>query len=326
MNFSSIIGHDRAVSILKHALGNDTLAHAYLFAGEAGIGKRMTALALAAALNCDAPGPEGGCGNCPVCRRIAAGTHPDVHLLVPDGEEIKIDQVRESQADLSLKPFEGKRKILIVDGAEFMNDASANAFLKTLEEPPGDSLIILISAMPQGLLDTIRSRCQTVAFQPLSRHALAAALQAKRSMDAEDAWFLAALSRGSLGRALEMDVNEEKKAREELLAVLDGLGGMPRHEVLAAAEGIAKDREGFVRLLDIGTEWLRDLLVFHETGDVRLLVFTGSLERLRRAAEDFALPAILRDLDLFTQSRRMLERRVSAQLVAEHLLLALGRA
>jgi DNA polymerase-3 subunit delta' len=344
MNFSSIIGHDRPVGILKRALANDTLAHAYLFAGEPGIGKRTTALALAAALNCAAPGPDGGCGSCAACRKVAAGTHPDVFVVMPESEDeqylatlskkesvkasrdIKIEQVRQAQDRLSLKAFEGRRKVLIIDDAETMNVASSNAFLKTLEEPPGDSLIILVTAMPQGLLDTIRSRCQTVAFQPLARGTLAAVLQEKRGLSGEDARFLAALSRGSFGRALEMDVDEEKRTREEVTEVLGGLGRLRRDEVLAMAEGIAKDRDGFERLLDIGIEWVRDLLVFHLTGDARLLVYTGGLERLRSSAQQVVLPAVLRDLDLFESSRQMLQRRVSAQLIAEHLFLSLGRA
>jgi len=321
MNFSSIIGQDRPVGILKRALANNAVAHAYLFSGEQGIGKRLTALALAAALNCDAAGPDGGCGTCPACRRIAAGSHPDVHLLAPETDEIKIDQVRQVQEDLSLKAFEGRRKVLIVDGAEAMNEASSNAFLKTLEEPPGDSLIVLVTSLPRGLLPTIRSRCQELQFQPLPRRPLAAVLRERRGLPEEDAWFLAALSRGSIGRALAMDAQEEREARERFLSLMDGLGGLRRDEVLSLAEGIAKDRDGFGRLLDLGVEWLRDRMVYGRTGDERLLVFPGNIGH----GPVPSLPKVLQDLDLFAASRTHLERRVSAQLVAENLLLKLGR-
>jgi DNA polymerase-3 subunit delta' len=320
MPFSAIIGHDRPVAILKRALANEALAHALLFSGEEGIGKRMTALALAAALNCGAPGPDGGCGVCAACRKVAAGSHPDVHLLAPETDEIKIDQVRRVQEELSLKAFEGRRKVLIVDGAEAMNDASSNSFLKTLEEPPGDTLIVLVTARPRGLLPTIRSRCQELQFLPLPRHTLAALLRERRGLSEDDAWFLAALSRGSIGRALAMDAQEERKAREQFLALMDGLGGLRRDEVLSLAEGIAKDREGFERLLDLGVEWLRDRMVYFRTGDERLLVFPGNIAH----APEASLPRVLLDLELFADSRRHLERRASAQLVAENLLLRLG--
>lgn len=322
MPFSEIIGHDRPVGILKRALANGALAHAYLFSGEAGIGKFLTARTLAAALNCAAPGPDGGCGACPSCRKVASGTHPDVHVLVADGDEIKIDQVREVQADLALRPFEGRRKVLILDGAEHLNEASSNAFLKTLEEPPGETLIILVTAMPQSLLVTIRSRCQELRFQPLARRLLAGVLRERRQFDEADAWFLAALSRGSLGRALEQDPAGERSAREQLFALLETLGTLRPDEVLSLAEGVAKDREGFERLIDLGVEGLRDRLIMLETGDEQLLVCADG--PFRSGGGRSSRPAILRDLDLFLSGRSLLERRVSAQLVAEQLFLSLS--
>jgi DNA polymerase-3 subunit delta' len=344
MPFSSIIGHDRQVDILKRALANNALAHAYLFSGEPGIGKRLTAIELAAALNCAAPGPDGSCGVCPPCRKVAGGIHPDVRIVMPESrdeqllatwsakevekasDEIKIDQVRQAQESIMLRPSEGSKKVLIVDGAETMNDTSQNAFLKTLEEPPGDSLIILITAMPQSLLSTIRSRCQALAFQPLPRRTLAGVIREKRGLDEADAWFAAALSRGSLGRALEMDVQKERTDREEFLALWEGLSGMGDDKVLALADGIARDRDGFERILDLGVEWLRDLLVFRETGDERLLVFPAGAGHIGSAQDCSAPTRMLRDLDLFLQSRALLDRRVSAQLVAENLFLKIARA
>jgi len=325
VSFATIEGHDKPVKILKRALANHTLAHAYLFSGEAGIGKKMTAFALAAAVHCGNAGPEGGCGACPACRKVAARGHPDVHLLIPDGEEIKIDQIRQVQADLSLKPFEGTKKVLIVDGAESMNQASSNAFLKTLEEPPGDALIILITALPQSLLATIRSRCQEIRFHSLPRHTLAQALKRKRGCSEEDAWFLAALAQGSMGRGAEMDVEQEKSDREEIMNLWAGLGRMSPAQVLTEAEILSKDRERLERLLDIAVERLRDALVFRETEDETLLIHRQGTDVHRQWGERFPLQRILADLELFTASRNMLDRRVSAQLVAENLLLKLGK-
>ena len=343
MPFSSIIGHDRQIDILKRALANNALAHAYLFSGEQGIGKRLTAYALAAALNCEAPGDGGGCGVCPACRKVSGGIHPDVRIVMPESrdeqllatlsskeaekasDEIKIDQIRRAQDSISLKPSEGRKKVLIVDGAETMNEASQNAFLKTLEEPPGDSLIILITSMPQSLLPTIRSRCQALAFQPLPRQILAGVIREKRGLSDDDAWFAAALSRGSIGIALAMDVQEEKAERERFLALREGLAGMRDDEILTLADGIAKDRDGFGRIIDIGIERLRDRLVLDETGDERLLVFAGAADRVEGPAGRVARERVLRDMDLFIQCRTLLERRVSAQLVAENLFLKLAR-
>ena len=341
MMFTNIEGHERPITILKRALANNTLAHAYLFSGEAGIGKKMTAFALAAAVNCTDSGPEGGCGACPSCRRVAALTHPDVHVVMPESEdvrllstwtskevakasdEIKIDQIRQAQDRISLKPFEGQKNILIVDGAETLNAAAQNAFLKTLEEPPGDALIILVTSMSQSLLPTIRSRCQEIRFQPLPRRTLAQALVKKRGLPEGDAWFLAALAQGSMGRALGMDVEQEKAAREELMTFWAGLGQMGPGEVLARAEALGKDRDRLEGLLDIGVERIRDVLVYRATRNEALLVYGHGTDPQWRAR--VPLQQLLADMELFTTSRVLLGRRASAQLVAENLLLKLGR-
>lgn len=346
MSFNEIEGHDKPVAILKRAGANNTLAHAYLFSGEAGIGKKLTAFALAAAVNCLQAGPEGGCGVCPSCRRVAALTHPDVHLVMAESEderllaaragkdaekpkkasdEIKIDQIRQAQERISLRPSEGRKKLLIIDGAESLNDAAQNAFLKTLEEPPGDCLIILVSSRPQSLLPTIRSRCQEIRFQPLPRRTLAAALVRKRGLSDEDAWFLAALAQGSMGRGLEMDAEQEKAARDEVMTLWNGLGSMSPAEILLQAEALYKDRDRLERLLDIGVEWLRDALVYRETRDERLLVQGRASDRQQEWGERFSVPRMLADLDVFFASRNLLDRRVSAQLVAENLLFKLAK-
>lgn len=340
MPFSSIIGHERPVALLKRALAGGSLAHAYLFSGDEGVGKRMTALALGAALNCASPGPDGGCGTCPSCRKSAAGTHPDLTVVMPESEDeqrlallskkeaekasdrIKIEQVRAAQDRLSLKAFEGRRKVLVVDRADAMTEEAMNAFLKTLEEPPGESLIVLITSRPQVLLATIRSRCQEVKFQPLPRHQVAAVLRERRELSEEDAWFLAALCRGSLGRALTMDAAEERQERTELAAVLDRLPAMSDDELLTLADGVSKDRDGFLRLVDISIERLRDRLVWLHTADERLLVFPAAAA----GGQTCTARRLLRDLELFSGSRRLLQTTVSVPLIAEHLFLTLARS
>ncbi len=324
-------------------MANGALAHAYLFSGPEGTGKKLTALTLAAAINCEQRGPDGGCGQCASCRRTLAGIHPDVHVVMPESEneqllatmtvreagkassEIKIDQIRQAQESLSLKPSEGSKKFLIVDGAETLNSTAQNAFLKTLEEPPGDALIMLITALPQSLLPTIRSRCQEIRFQPLSRSRMAQALVQRQGISEEDAWFLAALAQGSMGRGLDMDLEQEKAARREALSLWSGLGRMSLAEVLSQAEAFSKDRDRLERMISIGIEWLRDALVLKESGDEKLLVNNADRELCRDWAEQVAAERMLADLDLFIASQGMIGRRVSAQLVAENLFMNLAR-
>jgi DNA polymerase-3 subunit delta' len=206
-----------------------------------------------------------------------------------------------------------------------LNPSAQNAFLKTLEEPPGDALIVLVTSIPQSLLPTIRSRCQEIRFQPLPRRTLARALMKRRGLSEGDAWFLAALAQGSLGRGLDMNVEQELAEREEVAALWAGLTRLTAGEVLALAEGYAKDRERFDRMLTIGTECLRDALVYRETGEDRLLVQGGAGARYRQWAEQFPRQRLLADFELFSASRNLLDHRVSAQLVAEDLLFKLGR-
>ncbi len=167
MAFRDIIGQDKAINILVKTMQRGRIASSYLFAGEPGIGKKCTALALAKALNC-LTSPVDACDECPSCKKIDSGIHPDFLLISPESGQIRVEEIRAIDEMLSLKAFEGRYKVVIVDDADTMNQYAANAFLKTLEEPPEDSLIILVSSNPGRLPDTIRSRCSRINFTPLS--------------------------------------------------------------------------------------------------------------------------------------------------------------
>ena len=191
MALSDVIGQETAVSILLKTIRRGRISSSYLFAGESGIGKKFTAINLAKALNClkvadsyrspiqihdsrftpDTSRLVDACDECSSCRKIDAGMHPDVLLISPESGQIRIEEIRAIDEILSLKAFEGRTKVVVVDDAETMNQYAANAFLKTLEEPPSDSLIILVSSKPDRLPDTIQSRCSRINFTPLSHEA-----------------------------------------------------------------------------------------------------------------------------------------------------------
>jgi len=198
MSFKDIIGQDKAASILLRTIQRGRVPSSYIFAGESGIGKKLAAMNLAKALNCLGSGqaeesrglldnPEalsGGphseidaCDKCPSCRKIDKGIHPDFLLISPDSGQIRIEEIRAIDDALSLKAFEGRYKIVIVDDADTMNQYAANAFLKTLEEPPEDTLLVLISSNPEHLPDTIKSRCSRLNFTPLSDEACAKVIE-----------------------------------------------------------------------------------------------------------------------------------------------------
>ena len=160
------------IAILQAAYANNRLGHAYLFHGEDAIGKRLTAVHLAQALNCEHPPASDAldaCGACRSCTQIAGRTHPDFLLIEPDREmanpQIKIEQIRELEEQIVYQPLVGAKKIFLIDDADRMTIGAANALLKTLEEPPAHSLLLLISSRPSALPATVRSRCQAIRFE-----------------------------------------------------------------------------------------------------------------------------------------------------------------
>lgn len=233
--FEGITGHDFQKNILLRAARDNMASHSYLFAGPDGVGKKLMAVGFAKLLNCIDPANarDKGC-ECHSCRKIERGIHPDVVLVEFTGvRNIKVDQVRdEIEEKLYLRPFEGRFKIVIVDEAERMNHSAQNAFLKTLEEPPRDSVIILLTSRPETLLATLRSRCQTVVFNPLPEGVVAGLLADRAGMLSEDAVLYSRISGGSIGRALGFDADLMEWRRE----LLTGLGAIRRNSAADISE------------------------------------------------------------------------------------------
>lgn len=218
MPWLGIIGHDDLVTCFRHATQQGRLGSSFLFAGPEGVGKRTFALRLAQSLLCQSRSEEvlEACGSCPSCVQVAAGTHPDLEILSrpPDKAFIPLElligdkehRMQEGLChNLSLRPFMGGRKIAIIDDADYLNPEGANCLLKTLEEPPPRSVLILIGTSPARQLPTIRSRCQLVRFCPLDPQVVASLLVTQGIVsDPQQAERLAQLSEGSLQRAKDM--------------------------------------------------------------------------------------------------------------------------
>jgi DNA polymerase-3 subunit delta' len=272
MPFPDIIGHERAKTLLQAAIARDRVAHAYLFHGTDRIGKRLLATRFAQALLCDKavpPRETDGCGVCRSCRQVEAQTHPDFSIIRPDPDQanpqIKIEQIRDIEQQLIYRPLIGDRKICVIDEADRMTIGAVNALLKTLEEPPDHSLFLLITSRASALPATIRSRCQVLRLTPPSRTQIEAAVILRRNLPPPDARFLAILSDGQLGRALELDLDEEKARQREYTSLvapgaLESIGTL-----LSTAETLAKtDRAGDALAWLQG--WLRDMLMLAVSG------------------------------------------------------------
>ena len=268
-----IYGHEQQLQLLENSLRGGRLPHACLFSGMTGIGKKKVATALAQRIYCtgDFLSFE-PCQECPSCRKVKHGNHPDLLFLEPEGQFIRIKAIRDLQEQMHYKPMEGKKRVIIIDDAEKMNATSANALLKTLEEPAPDNLLILVTANPSALLRTILSRCQQIRFAPLHRRAIMSYLQDHYNLGEEESALLAAASGGSVKRAIAMTGGDYKKVRDR---IFNGIGTIDRMTPLDFFTFIAeqgKDREDIMEKLEMILQCYRDVLVFREMGKEECLV------------------------------------------------------
>ena len=344
MPFRSIIGHRRLVALLSRSIARQALPPSLILSGPAGVGKRLAALSVAQTLNCgdlfhgpastdasDVPEVD-ACGVCPACTRIARGVHPDVLFLEPnDKGNIKIELVRDVIDRCGYRPFEGRRRVTIIDQADALERSAQNALLKVLEEPPSASSFLLVTASPDLLLPTVRSRCPQLRFRPLAVSEVARALTG-RGQSESDARAVAALAEGSIGRALEASAETIVEARDVALRVLGQAAASDdvRRRMDCAKELVAKgagaaassERDQLAVYLRAMSILLRDIGALGASADQTLLAnpdlaqplerlsaFGGERGRLAFVAVDRALAA--------------LDRYTNAKLVADWLVLQL---
>jgi len=253
MKFSEIIGQEVAINILERAIEKSRYSHAYLFAGPGGVGKRTTAIAFAKALNCRSSYLN-GCDHCDSCRKIENGIHPDVETISPreGGLTISIDQIRKLQRRVSYKPLEGREKVYIIDDAASATEDAANCLLKTLEEPPPQVVLILITENIYRLLPTVRSRCQLILFRQVARTLIEKMLRDEYQMSPEEARSLAWLSSGSIGRALSYREKKVPDLVERLGEIFEkgvSLAG-DYGSLLRFSSEISRDRPSSLELLN----------------------------------------------------------------------------
>ncbi len=277
MSLHDVQGQPRAVDALRAALSKQQVHHAWLFQGPEGVGKELTAAGFAQALVCPEK-PFEGCGKCSTCTRVLKRNYPDVTWVLPEAEQvergiagrsdftntpsrdIRIEQVRKLQERLAFRALESQYKVALLVTAHAMNQNAQNALLKTLEEPPKDTVLILISSAPDKLLPTIRSRCAKANFGPLPTDFIAAQVKAaaKKGMDDSLAQQIAAMASGSLSRALSLDP-ATLASRKELIEAFEKLRADDASGWLSLAEVWAEDRPTAETSLEVLQVWLRDV-------------------------------------------------------------------
>jgi DNA polymerase-3 subunit delta' len=320
-NFQSFIGNRRVVEILRRAIEQERLPHALIFAGPPGVGKRTLAELLAQRLNCLQPKNQEACCACISCRKIMAGTHPDVQLVKPDGAYIKIDQVRAMIQEIAYQPFEGRYRVVILDGADQMRQEAANCLLKTLEEPPSKSILVLVSAKPYLLLGTIRSRARMVQLGPIAGDVIENHLVVREGRSREDARMAAALSNGSLGAALAFDADRNREIRQPALRFVSLLlqkGKFAQASALAA--GISKEKETFQAWVELAQTLLQDVY-YAQMAPARMSQpdIAGELAEL---AQSTSHAAVVAAIEAIKQLKAALQQNVNRQLALEALFLA----
>ncbi len=332
-SFSQILGQEKAVGFLKKVLRGERIPHAYLFTGVNGVGKSTTAMALARAINCGNDISDEGCGECVTCRQLASGNFPDFISLEPDGQNIKIEQIRELNRSLNFKPVSGKFRITIIDRAEMMTEEAANSFLKTLEEPPAGNIIVLKVVDPLDLLPTIISRCQKVPFHPLAREAIKNYLVEQLAQDNNRAWLAAGISEGSLGRAIEICEEGFLDERRELIQDILKLFDMSRGQVLNMAIECGKKYtkkvkgdQAYIDLYGVTGIWktcFRDLLLTKMHGNYELLVNRDYSEVLEKISGRYDADKLIESFFLIDNYQRDLLRNPNTGLMMEKMLLEL---
>ncbi len=325
-----IIGHDWAVDHLQTALRHGRIGHAYLITGPERVGRGTLARALARALNCtgDSLNQE-PCGVCRACSLIAAGRHPDVRLLEPEitgrgNAVIRIDQIRELQRDLNLAAVEGRYKIAIIHQFETANANAANAFLKTLEEPPPRVVLILTATDADALLPTITSRCRTLNLRPVNTLLIAHHLETQLSCSPAEARRLAHLANGRIGWAIEAASGAPlADLHEERLGLLREALDERRVGRFALADQLAGRPEELPALLQTWASFWRDAVLL---GCARSpeddLINIEALPALEQVAAGAQRQELLANLRRTEEALWQLERNGNIRLVLENLLLS----
>jgi len=322
MAFKDIKGQERAVEFFRNCVNRDRLAHAYLFSGFGGLGKTLLAQILAKFLNCENPVKKVSslidcCDSCASCRKIDSSNHPDVHWIEPVGRSgrVAIDQVRSMQKQISLKSYEGRFKVFIIQDAHKMTQEAANCLLKTLEEPPDWSLVILTATNISGLLPTIISRCQIIKFYPLNYDRLKEILKADYALDEGYLHFLSAASEGRIGRALSLK-NEDSFVKKNRL--IDKICAVERGASFNMFN--IKDKKNLPTQIRYLLNWFRDILIFKAGAAAADVINADRIEDIKSWASIYSFDDLEQVIAKINTAHRLIEQNVNPKIALEVML------
>ncbi len=297
MAWIDIKGHKNEIDLLISALKKDRLANSLLFLGVEGIGKKLVAIEFAKFLLCKEPGQENACEKCNSCIQVKANNHPDLHIISENSlDRIKIDEIREFQAKMYLSPYSGKRKIFIIDNAHMLTLEAANSLLKVMEEPPLNTILILITNKIDSCPATIVSRCQRLYFSPLSNRDIEELLSVKAQLGENTKHFLSRFSQGSVSEAISLSKYKDIQAdKNRLLGAILDKNNLNLNDLV-----VEFDRQYLEAIIEFMISFFRDALLIHSRVSRDLLINIDERENLNLLASNMQLDDIRASLaDLF---------------------------
>ena len=314
----TIVGHLDQLEQLSKAVSSKRVPNAYLFSGPKGVGKRLVSERFMQMVSCLSPNEKNEpCFQCRGCKKTVDRNHPDQFIVEPDGEKIKIGQIRALQSQLQFHPLESSRKVAIIDDADRMNEAAANSLLKILEEPPELTHFILITSLPNALLPTIRSRCQHLPFNPLNDEELANYLSLNEGIPTKEAMRIARFSGGSMGVAISIDTQFVDDILGRFTTIMHKASTA---DIIETSQIWANEDPDRIRLLlDLLMSWYRDLLRFQTTGNASASIHPEAI----KLASHIVPSRMDKAISEIAHARFSLEANANKQLMFENLLFSL---
>ena len=327
MSFQNIIGQERAINYLLKSIIQNKIASSYIFNGKEGVGKKTTAIEFAKCINClNIMENYQSCENCPSCKKINKNICPDVKIIEPEKDRLKIEQIREFRKDIYMKPFENKKKIYIINNAEELTTDAANCLLKTIEEPPEFAVIILICSNINSILPTIISRCRVLYFRTISSLGIEKTILERNGSMKNKAKIIAKIARGSIGKALDISadadfLNRRNKILNQLAEIIPGKIDC---EMLNRKEKIFSDANDSKVIMEIILLWYRDLLLIKELNCRQYIVNDDRLALLTDTAKLYSKKMLIDILNYLLQVQEYLKKNANKNILFESLIIKLS--
>ena len=324
-SFRELIGHEEIMAHLQAAIKGGRIAHAYLFAGEAGSGKRTLASLFAAALLCKEGGTD-PCGVCTSCHKAFTNNHPDIIYVQHEKPSvITVDEIREQVVGTAdIKPYESRYKIYIVADADKMNPQAQNALLKTIEEPAPFVIVLLLASNKEALLPTILSRCVTLDLRPMSNERIREYLVSEMHISAQEADVISAFSQGNIGKARSLALGGEfSEMVESAAGILSRVRDMSVKQCISHIAALTQQKQNIYDYLDLFSMWFRDVLMFKATRDVDSLIFRGRVGAITEQAQRSSYEGLEKILAAIETARNRLKANVNFEITMELLFLTM---